>query len=141
MFCLPSRQIQTVSGPGPARTGGHTTSPVRSGPDGRTDGQTVRTHCTRAVESVLQQQANHKMQAFCLAPRRIQTDGSTDTHVYQREGQTDMTNTVQSGPALMGGRTDKQFRSILQQDASFYHRPNSPHFKQVQSVPDGQIRF
>ena len=111
-FCLPSRQIQTVSGPGPARTGGHKTSPVRSGPDGRTDGQTLRTHCTRAVESMLQQQANHKMQALCLAPHRIQTDGSTDTHVYQIERRTDGHDKHSPVRPSFDGRTDGQTVSI-----------------------------
>ena len=38
------------------RRADHKTSPVRSGPDGRTDRQTVQTNCTSAVESILQQQ-------------------------------------------------------------------------------------
>ena len=61
------------SGPGDGRTdmthrrADHNTTPLRSGPDGRTDRQTVRTNCTSAVESMLQQQISRCK--FCCTTR------------------------------------------------------------------------
>ena len=71
--------------------------------------------------------------------------GSTqnDTHAYQRDRRADMTHrqtdhetSVQSGPALVGGRTDKQCTQELHTNV-FHHINTKVH--SVKSGPDGQM--